>query len=441
MTGAKMLRWNYARNPVTSEERATMAVSLLTIATAGSVDDGKSTLIGRLLYETGSLSLDRLAQIEDASRKTGKDGIDFSLVADGLSAEREQRITIDVAHLYFSTAQCNFIIADTPGHFEYTRNMVTGASRADVMVMLIDARHGVKEQSLRHLYLAGLLRLRNVVVAVNKMDLVDWSETRFNNICAELQAWCQRFGFSGLRLHGIPVSSLKGDNLTTASARMPWFRGLPLLELLERFAESRIPPVEPMRFMVQGNIRLRSEDGQEYRGISGRLYGDQLQVGNEVVVLPSLMKSRIKDIQFAGHAYAAAAPGSSCTLLLEDELDVARGNLLVRPGQEPLLREHLRAMLCHFSARPLQPGQRYLLQAGTLRIKVVVLALEGCMQADFCDIEPKALMRMNDIGVVCLKPEIPLYLDEFGQCRHTGSFILIDEATCETCAVGLVRAG
>lgn len=417
-----------------------MSTSLLTIATAGSVDDGKSTLIGRLLYETGSLSLDRLAQVESASRRAGHQDIDFSLVADGLSAEREQGITIDVAHLYFSTPQCNFIIADTPGHFEYTRNMVTGASRADIMVMLVDARHSVKEQSLRHLYLAGLLRLKNVVVAVNKMDLVDWSELRFNRICAELQAWCRSFGFTSLRMHFIPVSSLQGDNLTTASARMSWFRGLPLLELLERFAECSATRVEPMRFVVQGNIRSRSVEGQDYRGISGRLHGEELQIGDEVVVLPSLMKSRIKAIQFGGSDHRAAASGSSCTLLLEDELDVARGNLLVRPGQEPRLREHLRATICQFSARPLQPGQRYLMQAGTLRCHVVVLALEGCMQADFSGLKATALMRMNDIGLVCFKPELPLYLDDFEQCRHTGSFILIDESTGETSAVGLVRA-
>lgn len=416
-----------------------MSASLLTVATAGSIDDGKSTLIGRLLYESGSLSVDRLEQIESASRRAGHDGLDLSLVADGLIAEREQGITIDVAHLYFSSNQCDYIIADSPGHFEYTRNMVTGVSRADVMVMLIDARHGVKEQSLRHLYLAGLLRLRHVVVAVNKMDLVEWSELRFNRIVAELQAHCRHFGFQGLRLYGIPVSSLRGENFSAPSSHMPWFRGLPLLDLLDRLAESWRPEPAPLRFVVQGSIRPRNLSHQDYRGIAGRVYGASLEIGKEVVLLPSGLRAHVSDIQYAGSSHHSAAAGSSCTILLDRQLDAARGNLLALPGEEPPLREEVLATVCQFAYRPLQAGQRYLLQAGALRCQVRVLAVESCLRQDFSGFDADAgALRMNDIGTVRLQPELPLHLDTYAQSRHTGSFILIDESSGDTCAVGLV---
>lgn len=416
-----------------------MATPLLTIATAGSVDDGKSTLIGRLLYETDSLSLDRLAQVESASRRAGHEGLDLSLVTDGLLAEREQGITIDVAHLYFSSSCCDFIIADTPGHFEYTRNMVTGASRADMMVLLVDSRHGVKEQSLRHLYIAGLLRLRHVIVAVNKMDLIDWSEQRFNNICAELESHRKQFGFSDMRMHGVPVSSLLGENITAPSPRMTWFKGLPLLELLESCAESWRPEPQPLRFVVQNTIRPRSPEWQDFRGCAGRLYGGPLRVGDEVLVQPSGMRSRVRDIQYSGNSHEAAAPGSSCTVLLEHDIDVSRGDLLVRPEEAAPERERVRATICHFSRRVLQPGQNYLLQVGTLRVPVSVLSLEACMRPDFSGLDAASQLRMNDIGIACLQAAEPLCLDSFAHSRHTGSFILIDETTLETCAVGLVR--
>lgn len=415
-----------------------MSVPLLTIATAGSVDDGKSTLIGRLLYETESLSADRIAQVRTASLHRGHQDIDFSLVTDGLIAEREQGITIDVAHLYFSSHHCDFIIADTPGHFEYTRNMVTGASRADIMVLLVDARQGIKQQSLRHLYLAGLLHLRQVIVAVNKMDLVEWDERRFDRILSELDAYRTRFGFAAMRLHGIPVSSLLGDNVTTRSSRMGWFKGQSLLELLKHLAETCRPESQPMRFMVQGCIRPRSKEYPDYRGIAGRLYGKPLVVGEEVVVLPSGISSRVRDIQFNGASYDEATPGSSCTVLLDEDIDVARGHILTHPGEQIPPQEQFRTTICHFARRSLQPGQVYQLQAGTLVTPVVVRALEACMRPDFSGVESATQLRMNDIGIVTLQAAEPICLDRFEHSRHTGSFILVDNSTLETCAAGLV---
>ncbi len=411
---------------------------LLKIATAGSVDDGKSTLIGRLLYETESLPSDRLDAIRATSKRLGFDYLDFSLATDGLTAEREQGITIDVAHIYFNTPRTNFIIADTPGHFEYTRNMVTGASTSEVAIVLIDARKGVTEQTRRHLHIAALLRLRHVVVAVNKMDLIGYDRERFADVSAEALALCASAGIDDRQVSVVPLSAREGDNVTVASDAMPWYTGAPLLATLERLAAEEHVHTAPFRFSVQTVIRPKTDAFHDFRGFAGMVQGSAVSVGDEVVVLPSGMRSRVKAIHVFDRQYASAGPGSSVVLELEDEVNLSRGELLVRAGEEPEAHAVLEARVCHMNRKALSVGSRFLLQQGSQRVLARVDAVLDRVADDFSGSVEATALELNAIGRVRLKLAKPLYTDRYDDHKANGAFILIDEQTNDTATVGVV---
>ncbi len=309
-------------------------MQVLKIATAGSVDDGKSTLIGRLLYDTNSLTVDKLEAIRETSKKRGFDYLDFSLATDGLVAEREQGITIDVAHIYFSTDTRSYIIADTPGHVEYTRNMVTGASTSEASVILIDARNGVIEQTFRHFFINNLMRIKDVVVAVNKMDLVDFSEERFNQIKQDMIRLSEKSTYQGQKLTFIPVSALWGDNVVKKSSKMPWYTGQSLLEHLENIEVKDVYEKAPARLPVQYVIRPKTNGHHDFRGYAGKLYGGEISVGDQVMVLPSQTTSRVKEIHFFDKQFTSAERGSSVTLTLEDDINVSRGDMIIRHNED-----------------------------------------------------------------------------------------------------------
>jgi sulfate adenylyltransferase large subunit len=423
-----------------------MTLDLLRLTTAGSVDDGKSTLIGRLLYDAKLVFEDQLEHVVEASARRGGEGtLDLALLTDGLRAEREQGITIDVAYRYFATARRRFIIADCPGHRQYTRNMVTGASTADLAVVLLDARRGVLEQSKRHAFISALLGIPHLVVAVNKMDLVDHSRERFEELvddfegfAAHLQASARR----GMDITYIPMSALNGDNVVDRSAAMPWYEGPPLLELLENVDVAYDhPDDQPARFPVQWVVRPAGELGADYRGYAGQLASGALRRGQEVAVLPGGGRSRIAAIDtFDGELEEAVAP-MSLTLRLEDELDVSRGELICAPESPPRVDRELHADLCWMAEQPLRPGGRYVLKHTTRRATAVIDAIE-----DVVDVEtlqrsaPPGQLELNDIGRVRLRTSAPLAFDPYSSNRRTGSFILIDEAANGTVAAGMISA-
>ena len=320
-------------------------MEVLKIATAGSVDDGKSTLIGRLLYDTKSLTDDKLEAIERSSKQKGYDYLDFSLATDGLVAEREQGITIDVAHIYFSTKTKSYIIADTPGHVEYTRNMVTGASTSQAAIILIDARHGVIEQTYRHFFINNLLRIKDVIVAVNKMDLVDFSEERYNEIKNDFQKLVDKSDYEDQNITFIPVSALKGDNVVEKSNSMDWFKGQTLLEHLEKLDTKDIYNRGRVRFPVQYVIRPKTEEYHDFRGYAGKVYGGEIKVGDEVIVLPSETKSRVKEIYFYDKKFETAARRSSCTITLENNVNVSRGDMIVKVDELPKVQKQFTATI------------------------------------------------------------------------------------------------
>jgi sulfate adenylyltransferase subunit 1 len=346
-------------------------MDILRIATAGSVDDGKSTLIGRLLHDTGSIPKDKLEGLEASSRRKGLDFTDLSLLTDGLIAEREQGITIDVAHIYFATARRKYIIADTPGHIEYTRNMITGASNAQASIVLIDARNGVIEQTRRHLFISSLLRLEQVFVCVNKMDLVQFNESVFRTIEAKVRALIDTIGYTGA-LYFLPIAAKDGDNVVERSERMPWYAGAPLLQYLEEVPVHPDEETLPARFPVQLVIRPHSEAYHDYRGYAGKLVSGFLQKGDEVVVLPSQRRSRIRAIGAGSQSLERAAPGQSVTLELEDDVDVSRGSMIVRADDSATALQSFTATLNWMDEGALVPGKTYLLQHGTNRVKAKV---------------------------------------------------------------------
>jgi bifunctional enzyme CysN/CysC len=443
-----------------------MTLDLLRFTTAGSVDDGKSTLIGRLLYDTKQVHEDQLEHLMQASMRRGGEGtLDLALLTDGLRAEREQGITIDVAYRYFATARRRFIIADCPGHLQYTRNMVTGASTADLAVVLIDARHGVFEQSRRHAYIASLLGIPHLVVAVNKMDLADYSRERFEQILAEFEEFAGRLEHAA-RLGGVtrdifyvPMSALHGDNVVWRSPEMSWYEGPPLLELLETVEVTYDHPDEiPARFPVQWVIRPGAAQGApasnghaarvpastadlDYRGYAGQLSTGALRVGEEVTVLPAGQRTRIAAIDsYDGELDEALAP-MSVTLRLADELDVSRGELICRPEDAPIVTRELEADLCWLAAEPLRPGARYLLKHTTRYVGAIVDGLIDVV--DVHSLERGRAPRelgLNDIGRVRLRTSAPLVVDPYDSNRRTGSFILIDEPTNGTVGAGMIRA-
>ncbi|MCU0451235.1 MAG: GTP-binding protein [Bernardetiaceae bacterium] len=415
-------------------------MDILRIATAGSVDDGKSTLIGRLLYETQSVPQDKLAAIEQTSQRKGLGFTDLSLLTDGLTAEREQGITIDVAHIYFATPRRKYIVADTPGHFEYTRNMVTGASNARVSIILIDARKGVVEQTHRHFYIAALLRIPHVVVCVNKMDLVNFDQDRFSNIVIDFQAYAQALAFPGQSVGFIPVSSLLGHNVVERSAAMPWYEGPSLLQTLEQLEPAVGLAQAPARLAVQHVIRPMTDELPDYRGYTGRLASGHLQVGDEVVALPSGQTSRVASLARLGEPLAEAHPGQSITVTLTTDIDVSRGDWLAHPATAPAPRREVLAQVCWLDHQALRPGATYLLQHGTARVRAKVQDLAAVVDVQTLAETPQpGQLGLNQIGRVQLRLAQPLFADAYAENPATGAFILIDEFSHGTVGVGFVQ--
>jgi sulfate adenylyltransferase subunit 1 len=412
--------------------------SILKIATAGSVDDGKSTLIGKLMYETNSITKDKLEAVAAASKRKGLDYTDLSLLTDGLTAEREQGITIDVAHIYFSTPKRKYIIADTPGHVEYTRNMVTGASNANVSLILIDARNGVVEQTYRHFYIATLLRIPRVIVCINKMDLVDYSQEKYDAIVNEFKAFADKVNYKEQQIDFIPISSLKGDNLVETSNEMYWYKGEALLPILENI-NVKDEEDSPSRFPVQCVIRPKSDEFHDFRGYAGRLASGVLKAGDEVTVLPSGQKSTIKAIQQFDQELEIAKEGQSVTVTLQDDIDISRGDMIVKSGDEPELKKEFKAEICWMNdAQELTPGRTFILQHGINQTKAKVLSINAHIKTDTLDVEETSTLKLNNIGVVNIKTAKPLAADIYRDNPKNGAFILIDEFTNSTVAVGFI---
>ncbi|MFK8060541.1 MAG: sulfate adenylyltransferase subunit 1 [Polaribacter sp.] len=415
-------------------------MNVLKIATAGSVDDGKSTLIGRILYDTKSLTDDKLEAIEEKSRQRGFDYLDFSLATDGLVAEREQGITIDVAHIYFSTRKKSFIIADTPGHIEYTRNMVTGASTAQASIVLIDARNGVVEQTYRHFFINNLLRIKDVVIAINKMDLVDFSEEKYNIIKGEIEYLASKSEYKNQNLTFIPLSALKGDNVVDESENMSWYKGETLMHHLERLDTDDISDTSQARFPVQTVIRPKTEEHHDFRGYAGKIYGGDFEIGDEVAVLPSQTKSKIKSINFFNKEYARAKKGSSVTITLEDNVNVSRGDMLVKISEEPTISKQLEATICWMDSAPLKASQKYYIKHGVNDAQAKIIQLSSIIKTDFSGIEENpSELELNQIGDIQLKLSKPLLFDAYKDNKSNGSFILINPKTNNTVGVGFIK--
>ena len=412
---------------------------LLRFSTAGSVDDGKSTLIGRLLFDTKTAFEDQLQHVEDVSRRRGDERTNLAYLTDGLRAEREQGITIDVAYRYFATKRRKFIIADTPGHIQYTRNMVTGASTANLAIVLIDARQGIVEQSRRHAFIASLLRIPHLVFAVNKMDLVGWSEEVFHRIEGELRNLAARLDVQDVEL--IPISALTGANVVERSAEMPWYHGPTLLYHLETVHISSDRNLIDVRFPVQWVLRPQSKDDQlhDYRGYAGQVAGGVMRAGDDVLVLPSGLPTKITRIEQGGVDVEAAFAPMSVTVHLADDVDISRGDMLCRPNNQPTVGQDLDAMICWMSDKPLQLKGRYALKHTTrwTRAMVTELLYRIDVNTGHRD-ETSTEMKLNELGRIRLRTTTPVVYDEYKQNRITGSFILVDEATNATVAAGML---
>lgn len=413
-------------------------MELLRFATAGSVDDGKSTLIGRLLYDSKTIFQDQLEAVERTSAERGDEYTNLALLTDGLRAEREQGITIDVAYRYFATPRRKFIIADTPGHIQYTRNMVTGASTANVALVLVDARNGIVEQSRRHAFLATLLRIPHLVVCVNKMDLVDWSEDRFEEIKAEFRQFATKLDLSDLTF--IPVSALLGDNVVDRSDNMKWYEGLPLLRFLEEVHIASDRNLIDSRFPVQYVIRPMSSSGLDYRGYAGTVSGGVFKPGDEVVVLPSGFTSTIASIDGPNGPVDEAYPPMSVTIRLADEIDISRGDMICRPKNQPTASQDIDAMVCWMSeAGTLQPRQKLAIKHTTRWARAMVNDVQYRLDVNTLHRDEDASsLALNEIGRVSLRTTAPLFFDEYRRNRLTGSFILVDEASNNTVAAGMI---
>jgi len=418
---------------VSAISEAARQADLLRLVTCGSVDDGKSTLIGRLLYDTKQIFVDQLEQIEETSRRRGDAYVNLALLTDGLRAEREQGITIDVAYRSFVTPRRRFQLADAPGHVQYTRNMVTGASTADCAVILVDARSGVVEQTRRHAYITTILRVPHITVAVNKMDLVDWSQERYDEIAHELDT----LGLADL--HVIPLSALLGDNVVGASENMPWYTGPPLLEHLEQIEIAFDRDLDHRRFPVQWVIRPMSDEHHDYRGYAGQVAGGVWRAGDEVVVLPSGLRSRVEAVETADGPLDAAVPPQSVTIRLADDVDVSRGNMLADPEHPPIVARVLEARVCWMSDRPLEPGATLAVKHTTRSVRAKVDELVSCVDVHaLVDVPGPQRLALNDIGIVRLRLSEPLCVDPYAETRETGAFIILDEATNETVGAGMV---
>jgi sulfate adenylyltransferase large subunit len=409
---------------------------LLRIATAGSVDDGKSTLIGRLLYDSKAILADQMDHVVQTSERRGDGYVNLALLTDGLRAEREQGITIDVAYRYFQTTRRKFIIADTPGHEQYTRNMVTGASTADVSIVLVDARKGVSEQTRRHAYIASLLRIPHLVVCVNKMDLVKYDENVFYDILEEMTDWAARLAIPDTTF--IPISALKGDNVVDRSDRMQWYGASTLLYHLEHVVIAPDRNLSDVRFPVQWVIRPMSDEHHDYRGFAGQVAGGILCPGQEVTVLPGGQRSTVAGIDTYNGEIQEAFPTMSVAIRLADEVDVSRGDMLVGHDDQPVAARELDAMVCWMSESPLQPRGRYAIKHTTRTARAIVEEIEHRIDINTLEHVPATQLALNEIGRVQLRCSSPLVVDAYSRNRTTGCFILIDESTNDTVAAGMV---
>ncbi|MEU0547531.1 GTP-binding protein [Micromonospora sp. NPDC005979] len=414
------------------------AMDLLRFATAGSVDDGKSTLIGRLLYDTKSLFIDQLEAVEAVSAARGDEYTNLALLTDGLRAEREQGITIDVAYRYFATPRRKFIIADTPGHIQYTRNMVTGASTADLALILVDARKGLVEQSRRHAFLCSLLRVPHLVLCVNKMDLVDWSQEVYERIADEFTAFAAKLDVPDLTV--VPISALRGDNIVARSENMPWYEGPSLLHHLERVHIASDRNLVDVRFPVQYVIRPQSTTVTDYRGYAGQVASGVLKPGDEVMVLPSGFTSRIAAVETADGPVAEAFPPMSVTVRLADEIDISRGDMICRPNNAPAVAQDIEAMVCWMDeTAPLRVGGRYAIKHTTRSARAIVRGLHYRLDINSLHRDESAdELRLNEIGRVRLRTTVPLLADEYRRNRTTGGFVIIDETTNRTVGAAMI---
>jgi sulfate adenylyltransferase subunit 1 len=413
-------------------------MDILRFITAGSVDDGKSTLIGRLLYDSKSIMIDQLEAIGRQTKNRQEGDIDLALLTDGLRAEREQGITIDVAYKYFSTPKRKFIIADAPGHIQYTRNMVTGASNADLVIILIDARHGVIEQTRRHSIIASLLKIPHVVVAVNKMDMVDYSQDTYNNIVIDFAKLAASLGLKNITY--IPISALDGDNIVDRSVNINWYEGEPLLSILESVEVQDDIDLHHGRFPVQYVIRPQSEDLHDYRGYAGKLVSGVYKTGDAVTVLPSGLQSRIKSIETGGKQVQEAFAPQSIVLHLEDNIDVSRGDLIVPSQDLPKLEQELDVFLCWMGSKPLTEGNRYLLQINSRTVKTIVREIQFKLDVNTLEkhLSP-GTVQLNDIVRATIKTAAPVAFDTYESLRANGGAILIDETSNVTVGACMIQ--
>ncbi len=410
---------------------------LLRFTTAGSVDDGKSTLIGRLLYDSKSIFEDQLTSVENTSKSKGLEHIDFSLLTDGLKDEREQGITIDVAYRYFSTPKRKFIIADTPGHIQYTRNMITGASTANLALILVDARHGVIEQTKRHSFIASLLQIKHIVVCVNKMDLVDYTQDAYDKIVDEYEDFSSKLDVEDIRF--IPISALKGDNVVDRGENMVWYQGSTLLHTLENIHISSDRNMIDCRFPVQTVIRPHKEEFHDFRGYAGRIESGIFKVGDEVAVLPSGFTSKVKEIYCDEEEFQEAFPPMSVTLTLEDDIDISRGDMIVRPHNQAKQSQDIDFMMCWMGNEPFNPSKKYTVLHTTNKVRCIVKEVQYKVDINTLHrMEEDKAIRMNDIARVRIRTTKPLYIDPYTKNRLTGSIILVDEGSNNTVAAGMI---
>jgi sulfate adenylyltransferase subunit 1 len=411
---------------------------LLRFTTAGSVDDGKSTLIGRLLYDSKSIFEDQMEHIVQSGKRLGREELDLSLLTDGLRAEREQGITIDVAYRYFATPRRKFIIADTPGHIQYTRNMVTGASTADLAVILVDARKGVLEQTIRHTYIASLLDISHIVFCINKMDMVDFSEQGFQNIKSDIQNLISKLDIEDVNF--IPISAKYGDNVVTPSVNMSWYTGMTFLNLIETIEIIKDKSSAASRFPVQTVIRPQTTDYHDYRGYAGRVAGGVFKIGDEVTILPSKRRSKVKSIDVFGKSLPIARTGDSVSISLEDDIDISRGDIFVSPSDLPQASQDISLMVCWFNDRSLRVGGRYLIRLNSKETECIIKSVNYRMNINTLEHDDyNSLINMNDIAHITIKTPQLVFFDSFRKNHITGSMIFIDEGTNETVAAGMIN--
>ena len=420
-----------------SETKGYLDMELLRFTTAGSVDDGKSTLIGRLLYDSKAIFEDQMELLEETSKQRGEEGVNLALLTDGLRSEREQGITIDVAYRYFATPKRKFIIADTPGHIQYTRNMVTGASTANLALLLVDARHGIIEQTKRHAFIASLLQIPHIAVCVNKMDLVDYSEEAFKKIKTDFEDFASKLEIKDVRF--IPISALNGDNVVDRSENMDWYEGSTLMHLLENIHIGSDQNHVDCRFPVQFVVRPQSKDHPDYRGYAGRIEGGVFKPGDDVTVLPSGFTSKIKSIDtFDGEVAEAFSPMSVC-MTLTDNIDISRGDMLVRENNKPTIEQDIDVMICWMNEKKMIPKGKYTIRHTSQTARCIIKEVKYKMDINTLHrMEDEKEIGLNDIGRITIRTTKPLFFDSYRRNRNTGSIILVDEATNETVAAGMI---